>query len=69
VFNDEIGEPVLQLSRRQIVRRFGPPVATRDEGGLECAYYELVGFAEGGWQFCFADDGRMKSAAGGRPPP
>jgi hypothetical protein len=69
VFNDEIGEPVLQLSRREIVRRFGPPVATRDEGGLECAYYEVVGFAEDDWQFCFADDGRMKSAAGSRPPP
>jgi hypothetical protein len=69
VFNDEIGEPILQLSRRQIVRRFGPPVATRDERGLDCAYYELVGFAGDGWQFCFTDDGGMKSAAGGRPPP
>jgi hypothetical protein len=69
VFHDEIGEPIMQLSYAQLVDRFGPPAVIRREQGLRCAYYELVGFAGDGWQFCFRASGRMESAAGGRPPP
>jgi hypothetical protein len=60
VFNDEIGENIVTLNYRQIVRRFGPPAARKGS----CAYYELVGYANRGWMFCFEPDGRMRSAGG-----
>ncbi len=41
----------------------------RRERGLRCAYYELVGFANDGWRFCFTAAGRMDSASGNTPPP
>jgi hypothetical protein len=69
VFNDEVGESITQLSYRQVVRRFGPPAVVRREHGLRCAYYEVVGYANDGWQFCFRRDGRMDGALGGQPPP
>jgi hypothetical protein len=65
VFNDEVGESVLTLNRRQVVRRFGRPAAVRGS----CTYYEMVGDRHDGWEFCFKPDGRMTSAAGGHPPP
>jgi hypothetical protein len=68
VFNDEIGEQIMQLSYTEVVDRFGPPARIRRERGERCAYYEVVGFAEDGWRFCFSATGRMTSAAGGSPP-
>jgi hypothetical protein len=64
VFNDEIGEPITLLSYRQVVHRFGPPAVVRREHGLRCAYYEVVGYANDGWQFCFRRDGQMDGAMG-----
>ncbi|MDQ1727649.1 MAG: hypothetical protein QOK14_1694 [Frankiaceae bacterium] len=69
VFNDEVGEPITQLSYRQVVHKFGPPAVLRREHGLRCAYYEVVGYANDGWQFCFRRDGRMDGAMGNTPPP
>jgi hypothetical protein len=68
VFGDEIGEPVASLSYRQLVRRYGPPAVVRREHGQRCAYYEVVGYANDGWQFCALPNGRL-SAAGNMPPP
>jgi hypothetical protein len=69
VFNDEVGEPITGLSYRQVVHRFGPPAAVRREHGRRCAYYEVIGYANDGWRFCFRRDGQMYSAEGGAPPP
>ena len=69
LFNDEIGKDVMLLSYRQLIRRYGPPAVLRRERGLRCAYYELVGFANDGWRFCFTREGRMDSAHGNTPPP
>ena len=69
VFNDEVGESITGLSYRQVVRRFGPPAVVRREHGKRCAYYEVVGYAHDGWQFCFRRDGRMDGATGGVEPP
>jgi len=69
LFNDEIGKDVMLLAYRQLVRRYGPPAVLRRERGLRCAYYELVGFANDGWRFCFTRAGRMDSARGNTPPP
>jgi hypothetical protein len=69
VFNDEVGESITQLSYRQVVHRFGPPAAVRREQGRRCAYYEVVGYANDNWQFCFESDGQMHSAAGNQPLP
>jgi hypothetical protein len=69
VFNDEVGEPITQLTYRQVVHRFGPPAVVRQEHGRRCAYYEVVGYANDGWQFCFRADGHMFSAGGNTPPP
>jgi hypothetical protein len=60
VFNDEIGENIVRLTYRQVVRRFGPPAVRTGR----CAYYELVGWKDRGWMFCFRPDGRMRSASG-----
>jgi hypothetical protein len=68
VFGDEIGEPVATLSYPQLVRRFGPPAVIRPEHGQRCAYYEVVGDANDGWQFCVLRNGQL-SAAGNMPPP
>ena len=64
VFDDEVGENVVALTRDQVVRRFGAPAAERTEHGRRCAYYEVVGQARRGWRFCFARDGRMRGASG-----
>ncbi len=69
LFNDEIGKDVMLLSYRRLVRRYGPPAVLRRERGLRCAYYEIVGFANDGWRFCFTRAGRMDSASGNTPPP
>jgi hypothetical protein len=69
VFNDEVGESITGLTYRQVVHRFGPPAVVRREQGRRCAYYEVVGYANDGWQFCFRRDGHMFGAEGNTPPP
>jgi hypothetical protein len=69
VFSDEIGEPITQLTYRELMGRFGPPAVLRREGRLRCAYYEVVGDAGDGWRFCFARDGRMVRAGGNSSAP
>jgi hypothetical protein len=69
VFGEEVGKPITQLSYREVVHRFGPPAVVRREHGLRCAYYEVVGYANDGWQFCFRRDGQMHGAMGNTPPP
>ena len=69
VYNDEIGESITELSYRQLARRYGPPAVLRRERGELCAYYEVVGSPDDGWQFCFKRSGRMASAGGNSPPP
>jgi hypothetical protein len=64
VFNDEVGESILQRSYANVVRHFGPPAAIHREHGSRCAYYEVVGDGAIGWRFCFAGTGRMISASG-----
>ncbi len=66
MFGDEVGKTILDLTRRQVHRRFGPPAATR----RRCEYYEVVGYPNENWEFCFNARGRMTSAAGNqRLPP
>ena len=68
VFNDEIGENIVGTPYGQIVKRFGPPLATLSEGGGErCVYYDVVGYTTG-WSFCFRH-GTMTAASGGQTPP
>jgi hypothetical protein len=69
LFGEEVGEPITQLTYRQVVHRFGPPAVVRREHGLRCAYYEVVGDASDGWQFCFRSNGQMEGALGNTPPP
>jgi hypothetical protein len=63
VFGEEVGEPITGLSYRQILRRFGPPAFARQEQGMLCTYYEVVGETIG-WQFCFRSNGQMHGALG-----
>jgi hypothetical protein len=70
VFNDDdIGKDITSRSYGQLVRRYGPPAVVRRERGLRCAYYELVGFPQDGWRFCFAPNGRIVRASANSPPP
>jgi hypothetical protein len=64
VFDDEIGENILQRSYTTIVRDFGPPAATDRAHGSRCAYYQVVGQGAIAWRFCSAGTGRMISASG-----
>jgi len=64
VFDDEVGESILQRSYTTIVRDFGSPAALDRERGSRCAYYQVVGQGAIGWRFCFAGTGRMISASG-----
>jgi hypothetical protein len=59
VFNDEVGENIMQLSETQILSRFGEPAAR--EGS--CLRYELVGHSDRGFRFCF-ERGAMTRAFG-----
>ena len=68
VFNDEIGENIVGTPYRQVVKRFGRPLATLTKGGGErCVYYDVVGYATG-WSFCFKH-GTMTAATGSQTPP
>jgi hypothetical protein len=69
VFGEEVGKPITLLSYRQVVHRFGPPAVERREHGERCTYYEVVGDATDGWQFCFRSNGQMDGALGNTPPP
>lgn len=69
VFNNEIGEDIVGTPYRQIVKRFGQPLATLSHShGERCVYYDVVG-SDTGWSFCFRH-GTMVAAAGnhGAPP-
>jgi hypothetical protein len=57
IYNDEIGENVLQASRARILHLFGTPF-TQHRG---CFYYLVVNQNEA-WEFCFNRKGRMTSA-------
>lgn len=68
VFNNEIGENILGTPYRQIVKRFGQPLATlSDRHGERCVYYDVVGYSTG-WSFCFKH-GTMTAAGGNQIPP
>jgi hypothetical protein len=67
VFND-IGENILGTRYREIVKRFGPPLATLSNShGERCVYYDVVGY-DNGWSFCFKH-GTMTGAGGNQTPP
>lgn len=67
VFND-IGENILGTLYREIVKRFGPPLATLSNShGQRCVYYDVVGY-DNGWSFCFKH-GTMTAANGNQTPP
>jgi hypothetical protein len=67
VFNDEIGEDIVGVSRRELQGRFGPPVRVLSGGRRGCVYYELVGDIKSGWEFCIGPDERIASGAGTGP--
>jgi hypothetical protein len=68
VFNGEIDENIVGSPYREIVKRFGPPLATLGNRlGQRCVYYDVVGY-ENGWSFCFKH-GTMTSAGGNQTPP
>jgi hypothetical protein len=67
VFND-IGENILGTPYREIVKRFGRPLATLSiSHGERCVYYDVVGY-DTGWSFCFKH-GTMTAAGGNQIPP
>jgi hypothetical protein len=68
VFNGEIDENIVGTPYRQIVKRFGQPLATLSNShGERCVYYDVVGY-DTGWSFCFKH-GTMTSAGGAQIPP
>jgi hypothetical protein len=68
VFNGEIDENIVGTPYREIVKRFGQPLATlSDRHGDRCVYYDVVGY-DTGWSFCFKH-GTMTAAGGQTPPP
>jgi hypothetical protein len=68
VFNGEIDENIVRTPYREIVKRFGQPLATLSNShGKRCVYYDVVGYATG-WSFCFKH-GTMTAATGNQTPP
>ncbi len=68
VFNNEVGENIIGTRYREIVKRFGQPLATLSNShGMRCVYYDVVGF-DNGWSFCFKH-GTMTAAGGNQVPP
>jgi hypothetical protein len=59
VFDGEIGKPVMDDRREELVRRFGPPAARRGS----CWFYERVGAPGFRWKLCF--EGRRVARAAG----
>lgn len=67
VFND-IDENIVGTPYRQIVKKFGQPLATLSNShGEHCVYYDVVGY-DNGWSFCFKH-GTMTGASGNQTPP
>jgi hypothetical protein len=68
VFNGEIGENIVGTPYRDIVKRFGQPLATLSSNrGERCVYYDVVGY-DTGWSFCFMH-GTVTAASGNQIPP
>jgi hypothetical protein len=69
VFSDApIGENVVTMSYREIVRKLGPPLRGFSRaGGVRCIYYDIVGYTSG-WVFCFKGQGVVGAAANQAPP-
>ena len=68
LFNEGIGENIVNESYDQIIRRFGPPLTTStNPGGVRCIYYDVIGY-ETGWTFCFHGQGMVGAAGNQRPP-
>jgi hypothetical protein len=68
VFNGEIDENIVGTPHREIVKRFGQPLATLSNShGERCVYYDVVGY-DTGWSFCFKH-GTMTAAGGNQTPP
>jgi hypothetical protein len=68
VFNNEIDENILGTRYREIVKRFGQPLATLSNSHSErCVYYDVIGY-DTGWSFCFKH-GTMTAASGNQIPP
>jgi hypothetical protein len=68
VFNGEIDENIVGTPYREIVKRFGQPLATLSNShGKRCVYYDVVGY-DTGWSFCFKH-GAMTAASGNQTPP
>jgi hypothetical protein len=68
VFNGEIDENIVGTPYREIVKRFGQPLATLSNShGTRCVYYDVVGY-DTGWSFCFKH-GTMTTASGNQIPP
>jgi hypothetical protein len=63
IYDDEVGENVLQADRGRIHELFGDPLKkspARD--GLTCWTYKIVHESRNGWFFCFKPNGKMDSA-------
>jgi hypothetical protein len=68
VFNGDVDENILGTPYREIVKRFGPPLATLSNShGQRCVYYDVVGY-DNGWSFCFKH-GTMAAAGGTQTAP
>jgi hypothetical protein len=68
VFNGEVDENIVGTPYRQIVKRFGQPLATLSNSrGQRCVYYDVIGY-HNGWSFCFKH-GTMTAAGGNQIPP
>jgi hypothetical protein len=69
VFNNEIDENILGTRYREIVKRFGQPLATLSNShGQRCVYYDVVGY-DNGWSFCFKHGTMTAAGANQTPPP
>ncbi len=68
VFDNEIDQNILGTRYREIVKRFGQPLAMLSNShGERCVYYDVVGY-DNGWSFCFKH-GTMTAAGGNQVPP
>jgi hypothetical protein len=69
VFNGEIDENIVRTPYREIVKRFGQPLATLSNShGERCVYYDVVGY-DTGWSLCFKHGTMTAASANQIPPP
>jgi hypothetical protein len=61
VYDDEVGESIIGTPYSRLVRMFGSPATRRSAPGGFCVFYDLVGQAPRGWEFCIRG-GRVESA-------